>query len=727
MSGRLQETKVYLRGAILSYAYLFFSNSIWLGVLLMSVTFFDVVAGVSGLVAIAVCQICCYLFNFNRTSVADGLYSYNALMVGLALGSYYAWSMQYLAVLVIASMLNLFLTVMLSGRLIKSGLPFLSIPFLITVWLLLLGLFNFSGVKLSVKGVFSLQEWAPGLFQSADRLIGGLAIGDGLHLYLRSLSAILFQYNDLAGIIIAIALLFRSRMTFALSVYGFGIGYGFYRLFEGDFTPLVYSYIGFNFILSAIALGGFFIVPSVKSHLMLLFVIPVTALLLSALHTVFSKLNLPLYSLPFNMIVLLVISALQMRLYPRGLNLVIIQQYSPEANHYKHVYYNKRFAGQAYYHLRLPVMGEWRISQGYGGSITHKDDWQHALDFDIADEAGQTYTDGGYGIRDYYCYDLPVLAPAAGYVTCIKDGIPDNAIGDINLTENWGNTIIIKHAEGLYSKLSHLKTASFKVKEGNYVQAGELVASCGSSGRSPEPHLHFQVQANPAIGSQTIRYPVAYYLVKKGDAYTFHAFDVPQEGNTVRNVMASPVIADAFDLIPGKNMIWQVAEHHSAQEETWSTHVDSYNRKYIYCHSSRAVAYFFNDGVQFYFTDFYGSRNTFLHHFYVGFQKVLLGYYKGVKLYDWLLPQAFFHPLAMAAQDFMAPFFHFMQGKYQFEFTEQNGPSEADLIILKTRSQGKLFNRTISEQESTMRIRRGGIESVMLEWNNRKIVARCVL
>ena len=726
MQKRMHQAWQYGKGAILSYAYIYFSNSIWLGLLLMAITFFDVGTGLSGMTAIAICQACSYVFNFNRSSIFDGAYSFNALLVGLALGSFYQWSLLYFVVLIIASMLSLFLTIWVGSRLNKRGLPLLSIPFLLTIWVLLLGLFNFSGVELAAKKTFSLYQWFPAVFQSFSSLIDETAIGNILHLYLRSLSAVLFQYNDFAGVIIAVALLIRSRMAFALSIYGFLIGYGFYHFFEGDFTPLVYSYIGFNFILSAIALGGFFIVPSAKSHLLLLFVIPVTALLLSSLHTVFSKLGLPLYSLPFNLIVLLILGTLQMRLYARGLDLVVFQQFSPELNHYKHVYYHKRFAGQTYYHLYLPVMGEWRIAQGYSGGITHKTNWQHALDFDIRDERGSTFAGPGFDLADYYCYDLPVLAPAAGYVTTIRDGVRDNAIQDVNLAENWGNTIIIKHAEGLYTKLSHLKPGSLKVKEGTYVQAGEIVASCGSSGRSPEPHLHFQVQANPAIGSHTIRYPVAYYLVKREDAYTFHAFEVPGEDEVVRNIVASPALANAFALVPGDDMTWHITNGDKLQEDQWSVHVDDYNRKYIYCHLTKAVAYCFNDGVQFYFTDFYGSRKSFLYQFYVAFQKVLLGQYNGAELTDRLLPEAFFSPITMILQDFLAPFFHFMTGEYHFRFADRSGHHGPEIITLQTRSLGRFFRRPIGAIDATMNIRRGGIENVTLQWKNRKIVARCV-
>src|SRR4051812_22271814 len=101
MNGILRLIQEMMRGIALSYSYIYFSNSLWFGTLLAAVTFFDVGAGLSGITAIIVCQICSNIFSFNRTSALDGSYSYNALMVGLALGTYYQWSALYLAVLII--------------------------------------------------------------------------------------------------------------------------------------------------------------------------------------------------------------------------------------------------------------------------------------------------------------------------------------------------------------------------------------------------------------------------------------------------------------------------------------------------------------------------------------------------------------------------------------------------------------------------------------------------
>jgi murein DD-endopeptidase MepM/ murein hydrolase activator NlpD len=65
-----------------------------------------------------------------------------------------------------------------------------------------------------------------------------------------------------------------------------------------------------------------------------------------------------------------------------------------------------------------------------------------------------------------------------------------------------GNCVVIDHGQGLLSLYLHL--SEFKVKEGEQVHSGDLIALSGGTGRATGPHLHLAIRwqgvyINPAI------------------------------------------------------------------------------------------------------------------------------------------------------------------------------------------------------------------------------------
>lgn len=73
----------------------------------------------------------------------------------------------------------------------------------------------------------------------------------------------------------------------------------------------------------------------------------------------------------------------------------------------------------------------------------------------------------------------PVWAPARGTVTFSgRDGA-------------YGICITIDHGNNIVTRYAHLQKSL--VKEGQYVQRGDVIGALGSTGRSTGPHLHYEV------------------------------------------------------------------------------------------------------------------------------------------------------------------------------------------------------------------------------------------
>jgi murein DD-endopeptidase MepM/ murein hydrolase activator NlpD len=84
-----------------------------------------------------------------------------------------------------------------------------------------------------------------------------------------------------------------------------------------------------------------------------------------------------------------------------------------------------------------------------------------------------------------------VLAAADGIVAFVNDS---SIIGGSNpLYWNHTNFIVIKHSNEEYSRYDHLSYSSSKVRVGEYVRPGKVIAQVGMTGFTYLPHLHFQV------------------------------------------------------------------------------------------------------------------------------------------------------------------------------------------------------------------------------------------
>ena len=696
-----EQLKFYKESITNSYSQMLFSNNNWLALFVIVASFIDPFTGLSGLICALSSIIFAKSLGLNQAFIRNGIYSYNSLLVGLAMGVFFHFTLSFFIMLLLASFLTLFITISIASVTAAYKIPFLSLPFIFSIWTILLCSRSFGALQLSERSIYTFNElWNIGgaplvnIYEKTNSFKFPFLA----EIYLKSLGAIFFQYNIISGLLIMIGLFIYSRIAFSMAIIGFLTGYLFCYFIKGNLSELEYSYIGFNYILSSIAIGGYFLIASPRSYLLAFITVPLVGLLISALGNMVSVFQLPLYSLPFSLVVILVLFALNNRFFVKKLNLVQYQQFSPEKNLYAYKNSLERFKNDTYFHIQLPFYGQWFVSQAHEGDITHKEDYRFAWDFVVTDETQKTFRLPGKDVSDFYCYALPILAPFAGYVVNLVDGIEDNAIGDVNLGDNWGNSIVIKHGDYFFSKISHIKINSFKVKIGDYVKKGDILATCGNSGRSPEPHIHFQLQATEFIGAKTLKYPIAYYVSKLNNKYEFHSFDYPLEGQQIFRTTPTPLLSNAFHFVPGMVMEFEVTNGDKKSKVKWEVFVDASNLSYIYCYQTKSVAYFVNNETLHYFTAFKGDTNSLLYYFYLGTHKVILSYFQDMKVTDALPISGFYSGLSTVIQDFVAPFSIFLKAEYTSTFKvidDYQQPKKIKIASVALAKTGNKINREI--------------------------------
>lgn len=711
-----EDARLQYKGILNSYSQIFFSENKAFAWILLPATFLDPYAGFFGLFSLLVSNFTAYVLGLNIYTISRGLYGFNSLLTGLGLGVYFSPGWHLLFMVAMASLITLGISVALEGVVGKYALPYLSLPFVFASWLVMLALLDFTALGISERGIYFLNE----LYQmGGDWLISFynttsfFDIWSPLRVYFISLAAIFFQYNLLTGILIAVGLLYYSRIAFSLSLLGFFAAYAFYSFIGANLNDLNYSYIGFNYILTAIAIGGFFIIPSRGSYSSVLLLIPMLALVTTGLGRILSVFNLPVYSLPFNLTVLIFLYLLKFRTNSRiNLSEVVVQQNSPEKNLYSFQNHILRFGSSYKMPFRLPFYGEWIVTQGHNGEFTHKENWRHAWDFEIADDEGKTFQNKGDYPHDYYCFAKPVLATADGEVIEVVNDIEDNVIGTYNLTQNWGNTIVIKHADYLFSKISHLKKGSAKVKKGDFVKAGQPLAQCGNSGRSPYPHLHFQFQTTPWIGAGTYNYPFRHIMIQKEKKHQYMAFYIPEKNEKVCNIEVNPLLKNAFQLVPGQQLKISGNWNDKNFETAWIVGTNMYNKSYIYCLESKSMAWFENDGSVWFFTHFEGKKNTLLYYFYLAAFKVQLGYYHISDSRDPLPVNQLFSKKQLFFQDFTAPFFMYLRASYHLKYTFIDDKMSPNVIFLESQVSSCIWKKRRQSIHFEIKIDKNGISKL---------------
>lgn len=83
---------------------------------------------------------------------------------------------------------------------------------------------------------------------------------------------------------------------------------------------------------------------------------------------------------------------------------------------------------------------------------------------------------------------LDFAAPSGSPIYAASGGV----VTEARFRSGYGNLVEIMHGNGLSTRYAH--ASKLKVKEGDLVEKGQVIALVGSTGRSTGPHLHFEVR-----------------------------------------------------------------------------------------------------------------------------------------------------------------------------------------------------------------------------------------
>jgi murein DD-endopeptidase MepM/ murein hydrolase activator NlpD len=147
--------------------------------------------------------------------------------------------------------------------------------------------------------------------------------------------------------------------------------------------------------------------------------------------------------------------------------------------------------------------------------------WALPTDFtEISPFAGQVHQLANHEGLDFIHTDpsveqVIVRSAANGIVVYTRHDCPQSQAFGYNLAQrdcggDWGNHVVIKHPNGLFTRYAHLAPDSVAVLVGQRVSLGQELGKMGNSGRSDTRHLHFElgvaIKVDPCAPAQSFNY-----------------------------------------------------------------------------------------------------------------------------------------------------------------------------------------------------------------------------
>lgn len=132
-----------------------------------------------------------------------------------------------------------------------------------------------------------------------------------------------------------------------------------------------------------------------------------------------------------------------------------------------------------------------------------------AIDWKQTNDQGLFFAGDRTKNESYVDYGSQILAVADGTVEAVLDELEPNDPGilpandpvkrqSLTIKTADGNFIILNMGNGTYANYAHLQKGTMKVKAGDKVKKGQVIALLGNTGNANASHMHFHVMDGPS-------------------------------------------------------------------------------------------------------------------------------------------------------------------------------------------------------------------------------------
>ncbi|WP_434581766.1 urea transporter [Carbonactinospora thermoautotrophica] len=288
-----------------------FQNNWLTGLIILGAIFYNSwVYGVACLVGTVTSTVTAVLLKADRNMVKAGLFGFNGALLGIGLNAFMSqnftngelpsWRLYLYIVLGAAFTAVVFSALLTAFR--PFDIPALTAPFVIAAWLFIFAVVRFAhlppgplltpGLPSPVQGAGDQYTWTT-WYQGIGKGVG----------------EIFFQDNWITGFLIVLGILVNSRISAGMALLGSVLALATAIVLGAPESMVRGGLFGFNAALTAIALGGFFYVLTVRGFLYTIFGILVTTWVWAAISVALSPIGMPAFTSAFVIVTLLMLFA----------------------------------------------------------------------------------------------------------------------------------------------------------------------------------------------------------------------------------------------------------------------------------------------------------------------------------------------------------------------------------------------------------------------------------
>jgi urea transporter len=283
-----------LRGA----SQVFFQNNPLTGLIMLAAIFWGAYSAgnlnvaFGAVVGLIVSTFMAIWLSVDRTSLEQGLFGFNGILIGVAVATFLANHPLMWAYLIIGAAVSTVVTLAVANVVKTWGVPGSTAPFVFTTWLLLLGAYSFANVSVAAMGPPALP-----VATSASSL--PISTYSLLSILSKNISQVYLIENVPTGLLFVIAIGINSVRSAAFAVIGSIVGLSTALVFGANAAAIAAGLFGFSAVLTAMAVGAVFERPSFRGTLYAILATIFTVIAQAALDTAVSPIGIPTLTFPY--------------------------------------------------------------------------------------------------------------------------------------------------------------------------------------------------------------------------------------------------------------------------------------------------------------------------------------------------------------------------------------------------------------------------------------------